>query len=216
MNILRELGVLKKTSLLRKEFRVKGSIGEAGQKEKLTYVSLMHQINEAKAAGYDQDEILNGVIRAMVPSLTLRNVLEAATDLNLDRLRSFLEIHFEEKTTTDLWSKLTSVAQSPEESSYSYVLRCIELRQKILIASTTSDIKFDKPLFDKVLCRTLERGLSSIYVAQEIRHLLRTGVPDEELIFEVTKASAAEKERVAVQSKGKKNTTGKYCARRNQ
>ena len=33
MNILRELGVLKKMSLLRKEFRVKGSIGEAGQKK---------------------------------------------------------------------------------------------------------------------------------------------------------------------------------------
>ena len=76
MNILRELGVLKKTSLLRKEFRVKGSIGEAGQKEKHTYVSLMHQLNEAKAAEYDQDEIVSRVIRAMVPSLTLRNVLE--------------------------------------------------------------------------------------------------------------------------------------------
>ena len=33
MNILRESGILKKTSLLRKEFRVKGSIGEAGQKK---------------------------------------------------------------------------------------------------------------------------------------------------------------------------------------
>ena len=66
-----------------------------------------------------------------------------------------------------------------------------------------------------MFCRTLERGLSSTYVVQEIRHLLRTGVFDEELIFEVTKASAAEKERVAVQSKGK-NTTGKYFAGRNQ
>ena len=57
MNILRKLVVLKKTSLLRlrKEFRVKGSIGEAGQKEKLTKVSLMHQINEAKAARFDQN-----------------------------------------------------------------------------------------------------------------------------------------------------------------
>ena len=27
----------------------------------------MHQINEAKSAGYDQDEIVNEVIRAMVP-----------------------------------------------------------------------------------------------------------------------------------------------------
>ena len=132
MNILRELGVLKKASLLGKEFRVKGSIGEAGQKEKLTYVSLMHQINEAKAAGYDQDDIVNGIITAMTPSLTFRNVQETTTDLNLDRLLRFLEIHFEEKSTTDLWIKLPSMAQSPEESSYSFLLRCIELREKIL------------------------------------------------------------------------------------
>ena len=110
MNILQELGVLKKTSLLKKEFWVKGSIGEVGQKEKLTYVSLVHQINEFKAAGYDQDEIVNGIIRAMVPNLTLRNTLETTADLNLDRFLSFLEAHFEEKGTTDLWSKLTSMA----------------------------------------------------------------------------------------------------------
>ena len=88
----------------------------------------MHQINEAKSAGYDQDEIVNEVIRAMVSSLTLRNVLETTIDLNLDRLLSFLEAHFEEKSTIDVWSKLTSMAQSLEESSYSFVLRCIELR----------------------------------------------------------------------------------------
>ena len=91
-------------------------------------MSLMHQINEAKSAGYDQNEIVNEVIRAMVPSLTLRNVLETTIDLNLDRLLSFLEAHFEEKSTIDVWSKLTSMAQSLEESSYSFVLRCIELR----------------------------------------------------------------------------------------
>ena len=86
------------------------------------------------------------------------------------------------------------MAQSSEESSYLFVLRCIELRQKILIASTKSGIKFDKSLPDQVFCLGLERGLSSMYVVQEIKQLLRTGVSDEELIFEVTKTSTAEKE----------------------
>ena len=40
------MGVLKKTSFLRKEFRVKGSIGEVVQKEKLAHVLLMHQIRQ--------------------------------------------------------------------------------------------------------------------------------------------------------------------------
>ena len=47
-------------------------------------MSLMQQINKAKAAGYDEDKIVNGVVRAMVYSLILRNVLETTTDLNLD------------------------------------------------------------------------------------------------------------------------------------
>ena len=88
MNILRELNVLKKTSLLREEFQVKGDYSE----DRL----------EAKAAWYNQDEIVNGVIRAMVPGFTLRNVLETTTDLSLDKFLNFLEIHFEEKSTTYL------------------------------------------------------------------------------------------------------------------
>ena len=55
------------------------------------YVFLMHEINEAKVVGCDRDVIANEVIRAMVPHLTLRNVLETTTDLNLDRPLSFLE-----------------------------------------------------------------------------------------------------------------------------
>ena len=60
-------------------------------RKKLMYVFLMHEMNEAKVVGYDRDVIANEVIRAMVPHLTLRNVQETTTDLNLDRPLSFLE-----------------------------------------------------------------------------------------------------------------------------
>ena len=144
----RELGL--KTSLLRKELKIKGQIGEAGQKDKLTYVSLMHQINEARAAGYDESEIVNSVIRAMIPSLTLRNVLETTSNLSLERLLQFLEAHYDERNATDLCSKLTSMVQLPEESPYVYVMTCIEVRQKVILASTKSDIKYDKNLVSKL------------------------------------------------------------------
>ena len=85
------------------------------------------------------------------------------------------------------------------------MLRYIELRQKILIVSTKSDIKFDKSFLYKVFCCTLEGGLSSTNVVQGIRHLPRTGVSDEELIHEVTKAKKKKKEHVAVQSEGQKH-----------
>ena len=77
----------------------------------------------------------------MSPSLTLRNVLETTSNLSLQRLRQFLESYFEGKSATDLCGKLTSIIQLLEESQYSYVMKYIEVRQKVLLASSKSDIK---------------------------------------------------------------------------
>ena len=94
--ILRELNL--RTSLLRKELKkIKSQIGEANQKDKLTYVSLMHQIDEAQEAGYEKSENVSSVIRAMIPSLTLRNVLESTPNLPLKQLLHYLEAHFDEQ-----------------------------------------------------------------------------------------------------------------------
>ena len=53
--ILRELNL--RTSLLRKKLKIQGQIGEANQKDKLTYVSLMHQIDEAQEAGVGNQKL---------------------------------------------------------------------------------------------------------------------------------------------------------------
>ena len=80
---------MKKTSLLRREFRVKEQIGEVRQAYKLSYESLMHLITEGQAAGFVEDNIVNGVIRAMVSILTLKNVLQTTSNLTLGRLLVF-------------------------------------------------------------------------------------------------------------------------------
>ena len=147
VSLLRELGVLKKTRLLQKDFQIKVQIGEVGQKDKISHVSLMHQINKAKSSGYDQEDIINSVIRAMTPNLTLRNVLETKLHLSLKKLMQYLEAHFDERSATNLCSKLTSITQLLEESAYSFIMRCIETRQKVILASMKSDTKYDKNLF---------------------------------------------------------------------
>ena len=63
-DLLTEFGML---SPLRKELKIRGQIGEAGQKDKLTYVSLMHQIKQARLTGYTDQEVINAVISSMVP-----------------------------------------------------------------------------------------------------------------------------------------------------
>ena len=74
-------------------------------------------------------------------------------------------------------------------------MKCIEVRPKVLLASSKSDIKYDKGLAMKLFYRTLERGLLSLYVVQEIKPLLKSSVSDKDLITAVSKAAASEKER---------------------
>ena len=58
--ILRDLNL--RTSLLRKELKIKGQIGEVNQRDKLTYSSLMHHNDEAQEAGYEELEIVSSVV----------------------------------------------------------------------------------------------------------------------------------------------------------
>ena len=103
-----------------------------------------------KSSGYDEEDIINSAIRAMTPNLTPRNVLETTPHLGLKKLVQHLETHFDEKSATDLSSNLTSLTQLPEEIAYSFVTRCIETMQKVILASIKSDIKFDKNLVCKL------------------------------------------------------------------
>ena len=102
------------------------------------------------------------------------------------------------------------MVQLLEEPEYQYVMRCTEIRQKVILASNKSDIKFDKELVRKLFHRTLERGCLSSYVMQEIKPLKRNNASDKDLIAAVTKASTTEKERNLVQGKHHKKALRVY------
>ena len=146
----------------------------------------------------------------MVPSLTLRNVLESMLNLSLNQLLQYLEAHFDEQNATDLFSKVTSMVRLPEESEYQHVMRCVEIRQNVILTSNKSDIKYDKELVRKLFYRTLERGLLCSYVIQEIKPLIKNKTSDEDVIAAVTKTSATEKERNLVHGKHHKKALRVY------
>ena len=93
---MRELGgYLGKTSLLRKKSEIRGIIGNSGQKDRISFVSLTHQINDGRAAGYSDIEIVCDALKAMSPLLRLRTVLETMGGLTLEALLRFLQAPFE-------------------------------------------------------------------------------------------------------------------------
>lgn len=74
---------------------------------------------------------------------------------------------------------------------------CIELREKLLFSSKTSEeIEYDAHLVQKLFLRTLERGSESDHVLQEVRPVLRHPDTCDEQILSVTqRASVDERKR---------------------
>ena len=73
----------------------------------------MHQIKNAQQAGYEESEIVSVVIGAMIPSLTLRNILETISNLSLAQLQKYLQSHYGEQNPSNLANNLTSMVQFP-------------------------------------------------------------------------------------------------------
>ena len=96
-------------------------------------------MNDGKAVGYSEKEIIVGVLKSMAPNLRLRNVLETMTNLTLTRLMRFLLAHFEEGNAPDLCRQLTLMSQLSEETTYQFVIHSLEMRQRVIIASKQSD-----------------------------------------------------------------------------
>ena len=81
---------LSSSSFLRREFKISGQIGEPGQADKLTFVSLTHQIDSGIKRGYKETEIVDAVIRAISLHSSLRSYVETLKDLSLPKLRKIL------------------------------------------------------------------------------------------------------------------------------
>ena len=75
----------------------------------------------------------------MSPNLPLRNVLKTMESLTLDTLLRFLQAHFEEGNAPDLCSQSTSMDQLSNETAYHFVIRCLGISQRVIVASKQSD-----------------------------------------------------------------------------
>ena len=131
------------SSILKRKLKTSGTIGEPGQTENLSFVSLTHQVDSGIKRGYKETDIVDAVIRSIASHSSLRSYVETLPDMNLGKLRKILGIHFREKTASGLYQNLSIICQKPKESSQQFLLRAPDLRNKVLFASQESDSQFD-------------------------------------------------------------------------
>ncbi len=185
-------------SMWRKDFKISGQIGEPGQKDRLTFSSLARQIENGLSKGYPEAELTDAVIRAITPGLQLRSYLEGKENLTLPAVRRILRSHYQEKSATELYKQLTSEVQNNKETPQSFLIRAMDLRQKILFASqeVESSLKYDPALVQSLFMHTVLTGLQNDNIKSDLQpYLLQTQTSDEVLLEKVNIACANEKER---------------------
>ena len=177
---------LSSNAAYRREFRINGHIGESNQRDNLSFSSLEHQIESGLRKGYPDMEIVEAVIRAVNPGAKLRSYLEGKIDLTLDTLRQILRAHYAEKDATDLYQQLTKAVQAPGETSLDFLIRVLDLRQKVLFASerSQSGLKYNRELVQSQCFQSILTGLANDNIRAEMRFPLQNVDSSDELLLE--------------------------------
>lgn len=170
----------------RKDFRINGHVGESTAKDTLSFSSLEHQIESGLRKGYPGEEIMEAVIRAVNPGLKLRSYLEGKTDLTLATLRQILRAHYAEKDATVLYQQLSKAAQGPGETALDFLVRVLDLRQKVLFASerAQSGLRYNRELVHSQCSQSIMTGLSNDNIRAEMRMYLQDENSSDELLLQ--------------------------------
>ena len=140
--------------------------------------------------------------------------LEATPDLTLSKLRKILRSYFRESSATEFFQQLATITQSQNEDPQTFLMRALELRQKILFVSKELDasVKYDKELVQNLFVHSVETRLRDDVIRVKIRsHLQMLKVSDDLLISELNKAAATEIERKFKFGQSKQRTPKVVC-----
>ena len=200
-------------SILRREFRIVGVLGPQGMKENLSFMSLNRQIEEGLKRGYEEKEVIDGIIKCISSSLSLKDYIEAMRESGLETINKILRAHFQEKNASELYASLTNLVQNANEEPQNFLLRALNLREKVIFASKAENakVKYEPAQCQSMFLHAVETGLISNTLKTRMRtHLQRPDVTEAELINELNVAVTEESERnlkLGLGQKGKAEVT---------
>ena len=187
-------------SILRREFKISGQIGEPAQADKLTYVSLTHQIDSGVSKGYSESEICDAVIKSISPQSSLRSYVLTMPDRSLSKLRSNSRIFFQQKTASDLYQKLVTASQEPKETPQQFLLRALDARNKVFFAAQEESLQgeYSQQLVQNTFLESMETGLRDENLVTNFRPFLQPpGLSDKALMQNLNELATKQAERKA-------------------
>ena len=196
--VVKTLGsTLKKA--LQKDFKIRGSIGSPGQKDKLTFSSLAYQINKGLKKQHTDDDICDEVIRVCDGGSPLRPILEGKDDLTLASLRSILRSYFQEKDPTTMYNMMSKAVQAPGETAMKFIMDLWDLRQKVIFVTKEMDsrVRFSDDVVNDQFVRAVITGLRNDNIRNEIKVALTPEMEIDQLLEILNRAASDENERQA-------------------
>ena len=138
--------------------------------------------------------------------------MEGKPDLTLAKVRRILYSHYQEKAAAELYHQLSSAAQGLKETAQDFLIRLLDLRQKVHFASKEADsgLQYDPALVHGMFLHSLLTGFQSDNIKVEMKPFLQNSTLSDEELFEKLNASVnSETERqqkLGSQSKTKLNS----------
>lgn len=192
--------------MFQRDFKITGTIGAINSKEALNYISLCSQIAEGRRKKYPDEEIAMAVRKAVCAGTPMRTYLDSSTDLKLDEVVSFVRNCLGEKSASELFQTLTNLVQNEKEDAQTFVLRALELREKVAQSSAIDgSVRFDAGAIQDAFKHAVKTGLSSDQIRMSISPLLADpNMRDDQLLQVLNLSMSEESERLAKQKKAVK------------
>ena len=186
------------TKYLKKDFKIKGTIGLPGEKDRIKFSQLAHAINRGARKGYSEEDIIEEVIRITSPDIPLREMLEGNENLTIAELRKTLRVHFHEKDSSKLWEDLMKATQTASQDATQFVESLISLKQRILFVSKEagSSVQFSESAVNAQFVRSLLSGLKNNNIRNELKAVVSTDMSQVDLLELLDIAVANEEERL--------------------
>lgn len=131
----------------------------------------------------------------------------------LQTINKLLRAHFQEKNASELYTSLTNLVQSPNEEPQHFLLRALNLREKVIFASKAGNAKakYEAAQCQSMFLHTVATELISYTLRTRMHtHLKLPNVTDSELINELNIAVTEESEcnfKLGLGQKGKVKVT---------
>lgn len=184
-----------------KDFKFDGSVGHPGEKGKLDYAGVMHNINMGKQRGFDETEICSAAVHAITPGNPTRTYLEGREKLTLAKVISSFKAHFIHRNITDIYNEMIHACQGsgPKDTAMSFILSMFSLRDQIIQQckdKKPGEQKYSPKLVQSEMQKSIYAGLTDDNIRQDLKQVLKIkNLDDDELLEEVREAMISKEER---------------------